>query len=387
MGNIDSRAKFDCGHFIVQTDQPFYSPGEVATARIYMRINRPVDATHIDLEIKGKEKASFLVQMSRQIQDGDQVRHETYWEKKKARKELLDAKQPVFVFPGGNLLPGDYVIPIQFTLPKNIPSSMFFKNKHSQRKPKAQVKYTICCKMQTRSDKHEMKYKQVLIIRENPPSFQGGIAGFQSNKLTTWCCVDQGISKIDVTFDKNTFFPNEKAHSKVTLDNSKCNLNMKNVRMAVEQNIHIQAEGFTFADTITLVQKQEGGVHAKQDNKVDKELEVDLNSIRYPAPETKKKHGKVVPVSLEDAFQMSQMQPACHGHLVRNEYFIAVRTDFEGCTCCTTFPSVKTPLVVLPIVNPQCFGFAAPPDFHPQTQQVAHISIITENIKKAPKHH
>jgi hypothetical protein len=60
MGNVDSRSKFDSGYFIVQTDKPFYSPGEVVTANIYMRISRPLDATHIDLEIKGKEKVSFL---------------------------------------------------------------------------------------------------------------------------------------------------------------------------------------------------------------------------------------------------------------------------------------------------------------------------------------
>jgi len=65
----------------------------------------------------------------------------------------------VFVFANGNLIPGDYAVPISFTLPPNIPSSMFFKNHHSEKKPKAQIKYSLCCKIQTRSDRNEAKYK------------------------------------------------------------------------------------------------------------------------------------------------------------------------------------------------------------------------------------
>lgn len=75
--------------------------------------------------------------------------------------------------------------------------------------------------------------------------------------------------------------------------------------MAVEQVIHIQAEGYTFNDTITLVRRSEAGAGARQSGHVDKHLEVDLAAIRYPVKDTRKKYGKMVPVSLEDAFQMS----------------------------------------------------------------------------------
>ena len=53
-----------------------------------------------------------------------------------------------------------------------------------------------------------MKYKQVLIVREEL-AFKDKIEQTSENKITTWCCVDQGRSKIHVQFDKNSFFPNE----------------------------------------------------------------------------------------------------------------------------------------------------------------------------------
>jgi hypothetical protein len=68
-----------------------------------------------------------------------------------------------------------------------------------------------------------MKYKQVLIVREEL-AFQAQIDKTSENKITTWCCVDQGTSKIHVHFDKNSFFPNEVCESKVTLDNAHCNV-------------------------------------------------------------------------------------------------------------------------------------------------------------------
>lgn len=212
----------------------------------------------------------------------------------------------VFTFPTGNLVPGDYCFPVSFPLPRGIPSSMFFKQTHGDRKPKAQVKYSLCCKLKVNHG-DDPKYKQILIIREEDANFSANISKESETKVTTWCCVDQGRSKIEVQFDKNTYLPNEYVRSRVALDNSQCQLNMKHVRLAVEQVIHIHAQGHNYSDTITLVHKDESGVNAKFIDKVHKELEVDLGKIKYPAPSHKKKMGKQVPVSLEDAFMISQL--------------------------------------------------------------------------------
>lgn len=77
---------------------------------------------------------------------------------------------------------------------------------------------------------------------------------------------------------------------------------MKRVRLAIEQTIHISAQGHVYNDTITLTHKDEAGVNARFFEKVFRHLEVDLGQIRYPAPSHMKKMGKQVAVSLEDAF-------------------------------------------------------------------------------------
>jgi hypothetical protein len=60
MGNVDSRSKFAQGYLQLQTDKHIYEPGEMITGSIYLRVEHPIhNATHVQLEVKGKEKASW----------------------------------------------------------------------------------------------------------------------------------------------------------------------------------------------------------------------------------------------------------------------------------------------------------------------------------------
>ncbi len=54
-----------------------------------------------------------------------------------------------------------------------------------------------------------------------------------------------------------------------------------------------------------------------------------------------------------------------HGFIVKNEYFIAIRTEYEGCTCCADTPTARVPLTILPEMAPGCYGFQPPANFQP----------------------
>ena len=197
MGNVDSRSQFHAGNMIVQTDQPYYSPNDMVTGKIYLRINTMVDATHLELEVKGKEKGSWMdYEIERHNNPDGTIRHERKDIKRKSEKLIMHFKQPCFQFTGG-LMPGDYTIPFQFHLPQGIPSSIIFSKKNVEKKPKAKVKYTIKVKLATRSHMtKEMHYKQVLIVRETPPNFEMMINQQSKHNITTWCCLNQGFSEI-----------------------------------------------------------------------------------------------------------------------------------------------------------------------------------------------
>ena len=81
MGNVDARCHYEHGYFVVQTAKPFYYPGEHITGSIYIRANTHIETKYIELEIKGKEKVSF---MQTETRDGQQ-----HHEKRKAKKEII----------------------------------------------------------------------------------------------------------------------------------------------------------------------------------------------------------------------------------------------------------------------------------------------------------
>lgn len=83
-----------------------------------------------------------------------------------------------------------------------------------------------------------------------------------------------------------------------------------------------------------------------------KELELDLDKIKYEVATHKKKKGKQKKISKEDRFVMASLQPACHTPKFSNEYFLTVTTDYDGCVCCINLPDAKMPMTIVPLANP-----------------------------------
>ena len=84
-----------------------------------------------------------------------------------------------------------------------------------------------------------MKHKQILIIREQPEITHVGIKQVKEDNITTCCCVNQGVSKLETVFDKDTFEPHEHCKVNVLIDNSKCNVDIKRIRFGIEQEINL----------------------------------------------------------------------------------------------------------------------------------------------------
>lgn len=89
-------------------------------------------------------------------------------------------------------------------------------------------------------------------------------------------------------------------------------------------------------------------------------MQLNLAEIKYEVAGTKKKKGVEKPVSKEDMFMMQGIQAATHAKRLSNNYFLCVLVEYDGCVCCVDLPDSRTPLTIIPIVNPACFGFTAP---------------------------
>jgi len=149
-----------------------------------------------------------------------------------------------------------------------------------------------------------MKFKTIMVIREHDVAFEVGRKTTSELPISTWCCVNQGQSKIEVEFEKNVFEPIEVCRASVNLDNSRCNTRLTNVRLAVEQVVRITAGWHTFNQTFTLTDKHESGVDANHPTVEHRHLELPLSSIRYEVSHERKKGGHMKSICQEDLYMM-----------------------------------------------------------------------------------
>lgn len=304
MGNLDSRYKYDYGYMAVQTANPIYNPGSMVTGTIYLRIGVPTPARQVMIQVKGTEKVSWMDTETETV-DGRQEQREV---KRRAQTEILHFQNPCYVISVPMLMPGDYTIPFQFMLPPNLPSSFQFMRHEMHQKPKGKVKYHVKAFVEDHHGKTIMKNKQVLIVREQGDNFQTNINRTDEHNITTWCCVNQGRSRITTNFEKNVFEPHEACKAFLTIDNSGCNLNMEHVSLSLEQELVLNTSGHRFSQTFQLTTQQQAGVPARAPNNEQKLMEIDLKSVSpYNPPANRKKGGKKRPWSSEDLFMMRNL--------------------------------------------------------------------------------
>ncbi len=129
------------------------------------------------------------------------------------------------------------------------------------------------------------------------------------------------------------------------MNNKDCRIACTGVRLAIEQEIKLTCGGHRYSEMITLAQRTEGGIPAQNPQNVHRHIEVNLGSIKTPPVNDRPtKKGTVKPYGPEDKFMMQQIQAAAHGSIIQNNYFVAIRTEYDGCTCCDTTPLARTPL-------------------------------------------
>ena len=101
----DERCKFKNGSIQVQTEYPYYEPGQTVNGKIFMQIHSEMKCTEVEMEVKGKTGTAFkwfrqeVHEHEEEDAEGNTViryEHETIEEKAKHAKKFLDFKGSVF---------------------------------------------------------------------------------------------------------------------------------------------------------------------------------------------------------------------------------------------------------------------------------------------------
>eukprot|EP00347_Sterkiella_histriomuscorum_P000734 403374710 len=329
----EEKTNSSCPYFALVTDKPFYSPGDLVTANVHLRAATKIDTYNIEIEIKGKERSKLNIKkfrvITRSIGRRQEETREYYWEMETEKRKILVHRVPVFQFPNGTFEAGDHTFTVQFIVPENIPSTFSYADFDIKQQPQIQVKYTITCRMEIRHTRFLHKHKQPFIIQQLLKSYQDNIHKSLEAKVVSGCCINQGISKIDVTLDKNSHF-------------------------------------------LKIIDKNETGAKAR--SKVDKEVSIDLKEIQVKNYPVQIKQAGISSTGI--SYPMSALQPACQGMLVQNEYNLVFNTKFDGVCASTKLPSFETPVILLQYQSTFGEMISMPLDFNPILNEASLLELV-----------
>lgn len=69
------------------------------TGNVYIRLFKPYDGKVLELQVKGKEKGSWIDKEGRWEGDGEHRHYVEYDVKRKGERDIIEAKVPIFNFP------------------------------------------------------------------------------------------------------------------------------------------------------------------------------------------------------------------------------------------------------------------------------------------------
>ena len=359
MGSSDSRLKFEHGHIFLQTDKPFYIAGEAVTGHVYLGLEMPYPADHIDIQVKGKEKCKWKDTYTTTHREGDRTvtRHHTVI--RRGENKIFFHRTALFHFPMNTAAPGQYAFPFSFMLPSSLPASLYFCGGKSSR---AKITYHVKAIIEPAhgSNIKEMKYKQRLIVRQ--PVFDMGLNRTQGDREEVnacCCCCSKGHASLTCQFEKEAYVPGEVCRALADINNSECSIECKGLVLKLEQKVELRGDGHEFKEDKTLVQRDFEGIGANEKTDgLNRFLELSTAGLRNEVRDKKKK--EILP---EDRNYGEMMQPTANGHIVKFYYELSVTSRYD--VCCANTPKVKIPLTIYPPPLPFFGQFQAPPNWNP----------------------
>ena len=84
---------------------------------------------------------------------------------------------------------------------------------------------------------------------------------------------------------------------------------------------------------------------------------------------------------------MEAAQPGSHGGTIQVDYSLQTSTAYDTCCTCDVTPEGRLPLTIVPLVNPECFGFQPPSGWMPMDHGTKQIKIHKKDKKEEDADH
>lgn len=156
------------------------------------------------------------------------------------------------------MAPGQYSFPFSFKTFEGWPASFM----HDTPRKKGVIVYRMSVLIEPLSPTMQAKYAREITLRETR------MVSSQHKKsqagITSCCCINKGITCVEVHFEKDGYMPGELVQMVIEVDNSQCTADIPTIGIGISNTVSMKSNGAGTADHGTIIGKQINGVAREQ---------------------------------------------------------------------------------------------------------------------------
>ena len=204
------------GGAVIEIERPYYYPNELLKGNLHLSLLNDTALSSIELKYLVSIKTSIKTRTKRYNQE----------------QNIYDL-QFVIPIPSNLLSKGQYTFPFSFVIPQNLPGSFEYKDRNKN----GVISHKI-----TANVKDIISHSTVFLVRSKLETLNYPLQLSDMKVLKKFCFFNKGISILNFIYDKNTYSLGENINGQCLINNTRCNINAKGLRLELYQKLCIRSE-------------------------------------------------------------------------------------------------------------------------------------------------
>jgi hypothetical protein len=214
------------GGMTIDLPKALYFPGEELKGNIWLKTSQDLEVYCLELKLQMQENWSFTPERETITESNNQILIDLSIDINNSLKHSDDL----------TILPkGEYTFPFTFIIPDYLSPSFEFIGMNQDYIHIRYMFYT--CLLSNQGEKYCLSNINYLILRSLPKLLSSSLTYSSCIDVHSWILFPQGTTVLNVSYDKNTFSFDEYLKIKCHVDNSRCKLNIKHLKITLTQKI------------------------------------------------------------------------------------------------------------------------------------------------------
>ena len=236
---------------VIHTDKPSYYAGDRVTGTVSLSVVEPLHLDAVFLRVNGYEMTDVPYQKAYQEYDLNTKQMVTRFREERTSQTNKFYSRNFCLYSSKSTLGfGNFVFPFEFVLDGSLPGTFYLKDG----KAKGEVVYKVAAEVVVPGFfTSNLRHEQEIVIKEPLKQALGGTETFKETDVTFLCCINKGRVAMSANVDKNAAAPGEAINLHIVVDNSRSQVDLKEVRFHLCRSIKFKANGQKWTDYSTIM--------------------------------------------------------------------------------------------------------------------------------------